>query len=469
MSQETRSSRLTGPLASTSASGTGTAAPSLMSLFAAGSRAIDLLPHLHRHALDATGGGCSLLFEYNPRSGALHATSGYGLDELRVDPWSPGPGEATLLTDAFTHHKPVLVTDLARQMPDLAPRLGTPNALLIPLAQGDDPPRAADDWLFRRAGHGRHRRRQSLATADAFVTALELLRLRRRDELQRDLRELIDEFSASISATLNLAAGLEIFCVGANRLFGADRTSVWVHDRRGRQLVLQGSSDPEHVARGVRVSADDALAPAAVAMRRSRAEIMSPGEEPTSTVTVPLRGYRRALGTIVFEGVRVEAGGELDLLDPRRRARPPAVQRHRDDAAARRRDPVAARARERVRLDLAPGGRRRSLRQDRPGQRGVREPPRAIARRAPRPDARRMRRPRTRGVARRAGAQRGPDRAGDARDVRDDRPRAERVVHVHGHRPVRSGTPAHRHGARGARSDAAVHGSKSSARSCASA
>src|SRR5207248_9125068 len=34
-----------------------------------------------------------------------------------------------------------------------------------------------------------------------------------------------------------------------------------------------------------------------------------------SSVTVPLRGRRRALGTIVFEGVRVEPGGELDLLD----------------------------------------------------------------------------------------------------------------------------------------------------------
>ena len=32
-------------------------------------------------------------------------------------------------------------------------------------------------------------------------------------------------------------------------------------------------------------------------------------------MTVPLRGCRRALGTVVFEGVRVEPGGELDLLD----------------------------------------------------------------------------------------------------------------------------------------------------------
>src|SRR6185369_11864914 len=150
---------------------------------------------------------------------------------------------------------------------------------------------------------------ESWAASDAFVTALELLRLRRRDELQRDLRDLIDEFSDSISATLDLTAGLEIFCVGANRLFGADRTSVWVHDRHARQLVLQGSSDPEHMARGVSVNTEDALAPAAMALRRTRAEVVSPGDSATATVTVPLRG------TIVFDGVRVETGGELDLLD----------------------------------------------------------------------------------------------------------------------------------------------------------
>ena len=285
-----------------------------MALFAAGSPATELLPYLHCFALEATGGGCSLLFENNPRSGALHATSGYGLDELRVDPWSPGPDEAALLAQTFARREPVLVTDLARQMPDLGLRIGTPTALLLPLAKRDerigllaigfsDAPDITAIGL------------ESLATSDAFVTAIELLRLRRRDDLHRDLRELIEEFSASISATLNLTAGLEIFCVGANRLFGADRTSVWVHDRRGRQLVLQGSSDPEHVSRGVRVSADDTLAPAAVAMRRTRAELLSPGEEATCTVTVPLRGYRRALGTIVFDGARVEAGGELELLD----------------------------------------------------------------------------------------------------------------------------------------------------------
>jgi PAS domain S-box-containing protein len=51
-------------------------------------------------------------------------------------------------------------------------------------------------------------------------------------------------------------------------------------------------------------------------MSRSRAEIVSPAEDQvTAIVTVPLRGTRRALGAIVFEGVRVETSGEIDLLD----------------------------------------------------------------------------------------------------------------------------------------------------------
>ena len=285
-----------------------------MSLLAGGTRAGDLLPHLHRHALDATGGHCSLLFEYNPRSGALHATSGYGLDELRVEPWTPTSGESALITQAFTRREPVLVTDITFQMPDLGLRLGRPSALLLPLVHGED--RLGVLTIgFSDAPDITRISLESLATCDAFVTTLDLLRLRRRDELQRDLRELLDEFSASISATLSVSAGLEIFCVGANRLFGADRTSVWIHDRRARQLVLHGSSDPEHVSKGVRVANDDPLSPASIAMRGTRAEILASPDEATSTVTVPLRGYRRALGAIVFERARVEAGAELDVLD----------------------------------------------------------------------------------------------------------------------------------------------------------
>src|SRR5207249_1475908 len=312
MPQETRTQRLT--RRATGSESTDTVPRPLISLLAHAARPNDVLPHLHQHALDVTGGHCSLLFQHNPRNGVLQATSGFGLDELRTDPWLPGPDEAALVAKAFERRDATLVTDIGRQTPDLALRLGTRSALLLPLvhrserlglvAIGDEPAPAAEITA------------DAQELADAFVTALELFRLRQSDELQRDVRTLLDEFAASLSATLNLAAGLDIFCFGANRLFGADRTSVWIHDRRARHLVLRASSDGADVARGVSVGTHDASAPAALAMRQMRAEIVSPSEgEVTAMVTVPLRGCRRALGTIVFERVRVEAGGELDFLD----------------------------------------------------------------------------------------------------------------------------------------------------------
>jgi PAS domain S-box-containing protein len=287
----------------------------LASLVAQSAKATDLLPQLHQHALDLTGGVCSLLFERNPRNDYLQPTSGFGLDTLRTDPWLPGDNEAAVVTEAFAKKSPVTIPDAHTTTPDLAARLGTASALLLPLV--------------------RHRTRVGLVAvglqssptagsvddggtqaADAFVVALELLHYRQAEEMQRDVRELLDEFTSSLAATLSLAAGLDIFCFGANRLFGADRTSVWVHDRRARELILQASSDTADVARGVRISSEDTSAAAAVAMRRTRAEIVTPAaDEATALVTVPLRGTRRALGTIVLEGVRVEPGGELDLLD----------------------------------------------------------------------------------------------------------------------------------------------------------
>ena len=289
-----------------------TAQRPLISWLARAATPAELLPHLHQHAIDATGGQSAILFRHNPRNGELQATSAFGLEALRTDPWRPAPDEASLVACAFERREPMLVPDLVRAMPDLADRLGARAAMLLPLVQRSErvgllaigfpaPPASAGD----EAAH----------VADAFVMALELNRLRERDDLQGDLRALLQQFSGSLAATLNLSAGLDIFCFGANRLFGADRTAVWIHDRRARHLTLQASSD-DRATRGTRVAADDPAAPAAVVMRRARAEIVSSdADAPTSMVTVPLRGCRRALGTIVFEGVRVDPGGELDLLD----------------------------------------------------------------------------------------------------------------------------------------------------------
>jgi signal transduction histidine kinase len=314
MTRDTKTRRPTRP-ASSPGDDTTLAQPPLASLLAHTARPTDLLPHLHQHALDVTGGVCSLLFQMNPRNGLLQATSGFALDVLRTDPLTPGPDEAECIAGVFERRMPALIGDAPRQTPDLAARLNARAALLVPLLRGadrvgllavgfDTPPSVSQvDGDAAEAG-------------DAFMVALELVNLRQGAELERDVRELLEEFSASLSATLNLAAGLDIFCHGANRLFAADRTSVWIHDRRARSLVLRASSDTADVERGARISAEDATAPAAVAMRRTRAEIVPQSADAvTALVTVPLRGCRRALGTILFEGVRVEPGGELALLD----------------------------------------------------------------------------------------------------------------------------------------------------------
>jgi PAS domain S-box-containing protein len=292
-----------------------TAQRPLASLLAHQVKANNLLPHLHQHVLDLTSGTCSILFQQNPRNDTLQPTSGFGLEGLRTDPWLPGDSETAAIADAFTRGGPVLVQDAQRQTPDLAARLGTRFAVLLPLLR-----RGSRVGLLAVGFHAVPPpdviEETGIHAADAFIMALELFHLRQAEEMQRDVRELLDEFTASLGATLSLAAGLDIFCYGANRLLGADRTSVWIHDRRARQLVLQASSEAGDVARGVRISTEDTSAPAAASMRHARPEIVAAADQqPTALVTVPLRGTRRALGTIVLEGVRVEPGGEIDLLD----------------------------------------------------------------------------------------------------------------------------------------------------------
>jgi two-component system NtrC family sensor kinase len=276
-------------------------------------RPSELLPQLHQYAVERVGGRGAILFRHNPRNGVLQATSGFNLDVLRTEPWQPVGEEAVIVQQTFMQRVPVVVAEADRRMPDLAGRLGTKSALLFPLSRGLERVGMLAVGLTRPTPA---RPDEIIEIGDVFTTALEMFHLRQSQELQQDVRALLDDFSSGLSATLNLTSGLDALCHGANVLFGADRTSVWVHDRRARQLVLQASSTIQEVSRGARVSVDDSRAPAAVAMRRSRAEIVTPSSDAvTAIVTVPLRGTRRALGSIVFEGVRAEAGGELDLLD----------------------------------------------------------------------------------------------------------------------------------------------------------
>jgi signal transduction histidine kinase len=285
----------------------------------------DLLPHLHEYAVDTAKGRCSVLLQTNPRTGLLHPTSAFGLDYLPTSPWLTGGEEARLAKTAIGADGAVFASDLRTRHPALADNLGTRHAVLLPLAGLEEP--LGIILIGLDTEPSAHTLEDTLTpVADAFVLALERNRLQRDADLQRDLRVLLQDFSNRVSSALNVRAGLEIFCDSAARLFGADRVSVWLHDRQHRQVFLDASSDPGSVAHAARVPTDDPAHPGALAMRTDRAQIFerdhvsgrgdpaSGTESTVPDVAVGLRGRRRALGTLIFEGMRIEAGGEADVL-----------------------------------------------------------------------------------------------------------------------------------------------------------
>ena len=194
MSPEKSSRRLTSsadsPVSASPHGAAGSAAPPLISLLARTQQLVDLLPLLHQHAIEATGGRCSLLFEHNPRNGGLQATSGFGLDELRPDTWAPGPVEGALVSEAFTCDRALFIADAEARMPDLAARLRAPAALLLPLVQGTQRVGLLAVG-FNAGAPGPTDWDIATQIADAVLTTLELFRLRRNEELQRELRELL--------------------------------------------------------------------------------------------------------------------------------------------------------------------------------------------------------------------------------------------------------------------------------------
>jgi PAS domain-containing protein len=291
----------------------GASVQSLLSLLAEGGGRHAALSVLHQRALQASGGVSSLLFELHPTQGHLVATSGAGIDTLPTDAWVIARDEGPLFAGLFADRVPVPFASLAEQLPRLHALLHTGSAILLPLLTD-----------ARRFGilaigldAGAPLAVSPLQESDVpagFLLALELWHLRQREEFERDIRELLDEFALQLSATLELSRALEPLCVGAARLFGADRTTVWLHDRESRLLQPVASSDLSYLGKTASVRTDDPIASPAAALRMQRAGLAANGTEATSLLTVPLRGCRRALGTMVFEGVRIEPGDDISLL-----------------------------------------------------------------------------------------------------------------------------------------------------------
>jgi two-component system sensor histidine kinase HupT/HoxJ len=98
-----------------------------------------------------------------------------------------------------------------------------------------------------------------------------------------------------------------------NTHVGARRTSVWLHDRRARELWVVASSDPGARSAAARVPVADTEQPAARGLRLDQPQIV--GFHGTPTLIMPLRGWRRALGTLVVEGQAPAAFADQQRLD----------------------------------------------------------------------------------------------------------------------------------------------------------
>jgi signal transduction histidine kinase len=140
----------------------------------------------------------------------------------------------------------------------------------------------------------------------------ELERLRREAAFHHRLRELSLGFSRGVSSRLSLAGALGVAARGANHLFDARRTAVWMHDRRARQLVAAASSDDSQAGLDVRLSTEDREPPAARGLRLELPEAIDTPEG--RVIIAPLRGWRRALGTLVIEAPSVPDLEDAQLL-----------------------------------------------------------------------------------------------------------------------------------------------------------
>jgi len=282
----------------------------LLQALTATDRLSDLLPVLHHNAVSAVEGRSSILFQYARSGDTLQATSAFGVDHMPPHPWPARMVPATLFRDG----KPIFVADVSRIIRGAAEYLGTLPAVLVPLAQMQNPAGVLVVGCEKLPSTAQMN--QAASVGHAFTLALDRAQAGADADLHSELRELLQAFSRDVSST-TLAAGLEMLCSGANRLFDADRTSVWLHDRRAGMIVLSASSDVVYLAEDRRLPTSDSHPPAA-ALRRNRAEIVAStnhGDTHTAMVTIPLRGRRRALGTLVMEDVRVESAAQMDLLE----------------------------------------------------------------------------------------------------------------------------------------------------------
>ena len=254
------------------------------------------LPPLHRQLVERLGARASALVEAEPGGARLIVTSGHGTGAPDGTPIAPA--DAAAVEALLAAQTPQTVPDLERALPSLARLLRAPAGLVLRLPG----PHTAAALVVGLPAGAQPDAASVAAALEAFAVGVEWLRLRRARGLQRRVHELVLAFSRGLSAMPDLAAGLDALCRDAADALGVGRVEVWLHDRRAHELVLEGSSDPTHGAR--RVSTDDHREPAVRGLRLDVPELTAadaPASAPARLFLLPLRGRRRALGTLVLE------------------------------------------------------------------------------------------------------------------------------------------------------------------------
>lgn len=285
----------------------------LASAVARHDRMAELLPLFHQRAISAANARNSVLLRLNPRTGLLQADSAAGLDTLDADPWLQSASDRASAEEAWTEGRPVHISEVPADG-ELGRRLGARHVVIAPLQAREHRLGLlliGTDDNERATSHGE----EITAIADLLSLTLERARFRREADLQQDLRELSANLTKDVSSSSHLAGVLEMFCDRAARLFAADRVSVWFHNRTARELELIASSDVAEVAAAQRVATDDASIPVSIVMRQSDVKVLPQADQHAPDLIAPLRGRRRALGTLEFTGVRIQTGDAIDMLD----------------------------------------------------------------------------------------------------------------------------------------------------------
>jgi PAS domain S-box-containing protein len=269
----------------------------------------DLLPQLHDQALRVSGGDASVLLRFDPRTGALQAVSAAGIS-LDHEPWLDDDAGRAAAARVWKNGAPHTVDNLPR----LLGRLDSPAAVLVPLLSRHEP-LGLLVLSVGTASQGRKAQAELATVGDLVAVALDCARLQRETDLHRDISVLVSDITRAVSSSLNLHASLGIFCERAAPLFAAASVAIWLHDRRARVLNLVAASDAADLTPPQQIQADDPAVPTSTAMRQARAQVVRGQKSTTAEILLPLRGGRRALGTLAVRGVTTGPGDEVDLLD----------------------------------------------------------------------------------------------------------------------------------------------------------